>query len=456
MNENQKKEIAKATISYLKNRMMINQKLISMSDNQIDFEAFMTPYNKYLKIIDYVEEHSDEMEDSDENQISFAEKIVQLKEDFVRDNVDSIVMTEEEIDELMLYIKESIEKYGLNSTYFYNENDFMRKVLSQLVEKMSETKDETTDEKIKRVKNFLTFTQIDENVGFCQTIEGHIFYDNDGKFCISTHNLKRVCEINKEGINEITSNELDDEDFLIADKIYVGYLTDNENALYIFLEKTVNGQRKMKEISETQEIYDILGEKNKNEKITPIKRVVLYDKINDFFKKLEVPFFAFNSNNIYMKNSFWETIEAFNKYRHMSLDERNEIENIVEISTSWWIDSLSSHSFDSGMEGVDENLNLLEEMLPNNITISKEKEMQKFKDVLGNRIRILLLSRPTFVLRVDYRPEDELACAVKESKLRGIFPVKTWMDISRDKIKVKKGFSSPPEVIYLKDMNKRK
>ena len=38
MNDNQKKEIATTAILYLKNRMMINQKLISMGDNQMAYE----------------------------------------------------------------------------------------------------------------------------------------------------------------------------------------------------------------------------------------------------------------------------------------------------------------------------------------------------------------------------------------------------------------------------------
>lgn len=70
---------------------MINQKLISMGENQIDFETFMTLYNKYLKIMDYAEEHPNEMVGSEENHISFARKIGQLKREFVRLNADSIV-----------------------------------------------------------------------------------------------------------------------------------------------------------------------------------------------------------------------------------------------------------------------------------------------------------------------------------------------------------------------------
>lgn len=456
MNENQKKEIAKTAILYLKNRMMINQKLISMSENQIDFETFMTLYNKYLKIMDYAEEHPNEMVDSDENQISFAEKIGELERDFVRLMADSIVMTEEQIDELMLYIKESIEKYGLNSTDFYNENDFMRKALNQLVEKMNETKDEATNEKIERVKKFLTFTRVNENVGFCQTIEGHISYCN-GEFFISTHNLKPFCKINKKGINETTSNELDNEDLLIADKMYVGSLTSDENMLCIFLEKVINGQRKMKAISYNQEIYDISGEKNQTDNIITFERAIIYDKMNDFFKKNNC---SFLTSNIYTKESFRETITAYSKFSAMLPVERNEIETIVETATSWWVDNLSLDSLPSFGSGIEGAIMMplrkkIGEILDIYRIIPKERknEIEKFKEVLGNRIRIILLSRYSCYLYVDYRPEGELEFAIKESKLKGTFPCKTRMKISRDKIEVQKGYSSPYEVIYSKSID---
>ena len=454
MNDNQKKEIATTAILYLKNRMMINQKLISMGDNQMAFESFMNIYNKYMKVIDYAEEHPDEMEDDDENQISFVEKTFQLKSDFVRLNADSIVMSEEQIDELMLYIKESIEMFGLNSTDFYNENDFVRKVLSQFVEKLSETKDKAIEDKIKRANNFLTFAYADENVGFCQTLEGHISYDN-GYFFISTHNSKLVCKINKEGINEVTTNELEDEDLLISDNMYTGSLTNDENMNCIFLEKIINGQRKMKAISYDQEVYDIAGEKNRADNIIPFKRAVIYDKMNDFFKKNNLSFLI---SNIYTKESLRETLTAFNKYISMLPEERDEIETVVETATSWWVDNFSNslNPFDSEIEDeVTASLrNFYRETL-GTFNINRQNRIPKFKEVLGNRIRLLLLSRYSFYLSTDYSPNGELALAMKEAKLKGTFPIKTRMDISPDKIEVRKGYSSPFEVIYSKGLDNK-
>ena len=450
MNEKQRKEIAKFATQYLKNRMMINQKLISMGESQIDFEKFMTLQDKYLEILDYAEEHPTERIEEDGEQISLAEKTMELKRDFVRRNADSIVMTEEEIDELMSYIKESIEKYGLKSTDFYNETFFIRDALSQLVNNIKETKKEETDERLKRIEMFLSYARANDNVGFCRATEGCIYY-RDSKFYISTHNSKPFCRINEEGINEVTGNELDEEDLLLADKMYTGYLTNNENMNCIFLEKIIDGQRKMKAISFDQEIYDIVGEKNQGEKITTLGRAVLLDKMNDFFEKIGL---SFLSSNIYTKDSFRETIDAFNKYNSMSPDDRNEIEKIVDVATSWWIDQLSTQSFESGIEGkIGENLKLLANMLNDGIATPREKDVQKFKEILGNKIRIILLSRYSLALMTDYRPEGELALALKESKVKGGLPIKTSMNISRDKIEVKKGYSAPYEVIYSKDMD---
>lgn len=445
MNENQKKEIAKFSVLYLKNRMMIKQKLISSDEGQIKFESFMAIYNKYLKIIDYVEEHPSEIIDSNDEQISFGEKVNRIKNNFVRTNAAFIVMTEEEIDEMMNYIKESIELYGLQSKDFYNETFFVREVLSQFVNKMAED-----DKKKERVETFLVFSRVSEHVGFCEALEGKISYDNN-KFYISNYNFTPVCRINLDGINEVNDNELENEDILIADNLYIGNLTNVENMNFIFLEKIVKGQRKMKAISYDQKIYDIYGEKNQIDKVTTIGRAFLYDKINKYFENMGFPCFNFK---MYTKDSLYQTLNAFNKFNNMSLDERNELEQVIEIAISWWIDNFSFSSFESGIEGqIGENLNLLAPLFANNKFTLKEKQIKKFKEILGSMIRVSLLSKSICGLYVDYRPEGELAIAIKESQLNASFPIKTNMTITKDKIEVRKGYSAPVEIIYSKTMD---
>lgn len=457
MNEKQRKEIAKYTTLYLKNRMMINQKLIFMDEDKIDFETFMASYYKYAKILYYIDEHPEEMTKYDDEQYSFGERIMKLQTDFIRRNANFIVMSEELIDELMGYIRESIEKYGLSPKSFYNETFFIREVLSQLVNNIDETKDEVTEEKLERIKMFLAFTSATETVGFCQTIEGHISYDND-KFYISTHNLKPFCKINTDGINEVKNNELEDEDILTIDKMYIGTLTDNENNIYIFLEKIINGQRKMKAITYDQKLYDIFGEKQQSNTIIPFKRAILYGNLNDYFNEMGVSFLV---SNLYTKDSFRETIEAFNRFSSMSLAQQKEIEKIVQTATSWWVDQIGETSFDFTIGDIMAILNKAKIEIKEETgldydflkPVRKDNDILRFKEILGNKIRVLLLSRYMLSLKCDYRPEGELAIALKESKLKGTFPHKTTMNITMDKIEVQKGYGAPCEVIYSKDMN---
>lgn len=408
----------------------------------------MIQYKKYLKIINYIDEHTEEI--IDENQSSVVEKIVSLEEKFVRCNVDFIVMTECQIDELMSYIKESIEKYGVVSTNYYNETFYIRSVLERFVSKIKEDNSKESSAKLEKVETFLAFVRASENVGFCELLEGHISY-TDNKFYISTHNSKLVCKINEDGINEVTSNELEDEDLLLADKMYLGNLTGNESMNCIFLEKIVNGQRRVKAISYNQEIYDVYGfDESQIENSNKSEKAFLYDKLNDYFEKMEFPFLC---SNIFTKDSLFETIGAFNKLCKMSLEERKEIENIIDIATSWWVNNSSSYCFDDAIEGqIGENLNLLEEMFPNDADVLNKKQIKKFKETLGNKIRVILLSRHICGLHVEYCPEGELADAIKESKINSHFPIKTRMTITRDKIEVQKGYGSPVEVIYSKDI----
>ena len=175
--------------------------------------------------------------------------------------------------------------------------------------------------------------------------------------------------------------------------------------------------------------------------------------MNDFFKKNNLSFLI---SNIYTKESLRETLTAFNKYISMLPEERDEIETVVETATSWWVDNFSNslNPFDSEIEDeVTASLrNFYRETL-GTFNINRQNRIPKFKEVLGNRIRLLLLSRYSFYLSTDYSPNGELALAMKEAKLKGTFPIKTLMDISPDKIEVRKGYSSPFEVIYSKGLD---
>lgn len=447
MTEEAKKEIAKYAILYLKNRLMINQKIISNNENKISFEEFMNVFSKFQEKIEYLEEHPEENIIIDNtNEVTFGEKINRQKAKFVTENARFISLTESQIDELLGFVKESIETYGLNHNgSYYNETFFIREVLDTLLKKLNQSNEPNFLEKKEKIKQYKSYFYATKTMGFCEEIEGHISYE-DEEFFISTHNFNKVCKINKNGINENPKNELEDEDLLIAEKMYIGKLSNQEGTICIFLEKTVNGQRKMKAISYNQELYDVL-EINENSEITTSQnKAIVFDKLNDFFIKMD---FDFLTSDIYDSDSFRDTINAYNKISCMSSDERKEMEEIVEIGASWWISKIYSPSFDYGIAEVKE-LDLLGNWLANTTGISNEKRVQIFEQKLKKKMKKLYLARPSFLLFTDYRPEGDLAAVISESGLIATFPAKTYMDISKEEITVKEGESASKEKIYSK------
>lgn len=452
MTEMQKKEIARFSVAYLKKRMMINQELISKDENKIDFETFMAEYNKFEKWLEFAEKYPDKINEIDEFNVpfSFSESVFSLEKEFISANSNSIVLTENEIDELMGYIKESIEKYGVRNyglrdpEYKSNETFFIRKVLDTLVNEMAVIKNELEIEKLKRIEKFRSYFYLNDNTGFCRKIQGRIGYEYPN-FYISTHNYRSVCKINENGINninELENNELENEEILIADKIYVGILSNNKSKIYVFLEKIVNGQRKMKAILHDNGIYDIADEKNQTD-----CGAIIFDKINDFFAKRGAKFLA---SNIYTDKTFAKTLCAYNNFCKLTRKKRKKMNNIVEIAISWWADKLSSQPFDNEVDNENcKNLNLLGQIISSHTLTLNEKRIQKFKTILENKIKVKLLYLNTNGLYLDnYSPRLELYEAIKEAQLNEAFTLNTIMDITMDEIKVRQGCNGEEEVIY--------
>lgn len=445
MTEKTKKEIAKYATLYLKNRLTIKQALLTKNENKISFENFMNIYNKFQEHLEYLEKHPEKNVTLDNDQeTTFAEKINRQKYHFISENADFVLLKESQIDEVLDFVKESIESYGLNHRgSYYNETFFIREALDRLLNELIQLGNKNDLEKIQKLKQFKSFFYATETIGFCEKLEGTLIYE-DEEFCISTHESNKVCKINKEGINEGNKNELEDEDLLIAEKMYVGKLTNSDNTICVFLEKKINGQRKMKAISYNQELYDIAMNENPEQEVMDDK-VIIIDKLNDYFAKMG---FDFLTSEIFDKDSLQDTLNAYNKINEMLPEERKEMEEQIEIGASWWISKIYNPSFDYGMEEI--KVDVIAKWLETAIGRSKEKRVHIFEQNLKNRMKLLLLARVGFTLYTDWRPEGELAFIIKESGLMATFPTKTKMNISKEEISVKEGSSANFEIIYSK------
>lgn len=204
-----RKEIANFTTTYLRNLLILNRTLITFTKEPITFANFMSLYNKYLETIKYEDRLKHEGKPTNSvkingETIAMRDLMVDLKCALVVDKADSIALNDDEINELVDYLGESIEKYGLgNIPCSLNENFFMRGVLRRLRDDMAENLSEESMAKYNRVSDFMSYVYFDENMGIQPEISGRIEIGYDSLFKIISSSGKAICNFTNEGVNEI-------------------------------------------------------------------------------------------------------------------------------------------------------------------------------------------------------------------------------------------------------------
>lgn len=204
-----RKEIARVTTTYLKNLLALNSTIITLTKDPITFDNFMSLYNKYLETIKDEDRLKREGKPTNSikingETISMRDLMVELKCALVVDRSDSIALNDDEINELVDYLQESIEKYGLGDiACSLNENFFMRGVLRRLRDDMAENLSEESMEKYNRVSDFMSYIYFDENIGVQPEISGRIELGYGSLFKIISSSGKTICNFTNEGVNEI-------------------------------------------------------------------------------------------------------------------------------------------------------------------------------------------------------------------------------------------------------------
>ena len=154
LNEDLRKELARVTVKYLRSRMLLTQQIIKNKEDKIDFDVFMALYNRFEDTIEMKKENEESVLEINGTKIPMKDFLISGKDKLVKIKSDYIILTENQIDEIMEYVKESIEKYGIGENCFYsNETYFLRRVLRTLKENIS---DKEQDKK-KRVGDFLSY-----------------------------------------------------------------------------------------------------------------------------------------------------------------------------------------------------------------------------------------------------------------------------------------------------------
>ncbi len=128
---------------------------------------------------------------------------------------------------------------------------------------------------------------------------------------------------------------------------------------------------------------------------------------------------------------------------------------LIAKATQWWANDLRNPSFidDKPLAPlINESIQRQNELREN---LTKRQEVL-FKIYLTNSLREVLSKQDKIILSVDYDPSSILKNALEQINSKRSLSWKTEMEITKDSVKVSKGFGCPYEVIYQKDKTLKK
>ena len=126
-----------------------------------------------------------------------------------------------------------------------------------------------------------------------------------------------------------------------------------------------------------------------------------------------------------------------------------------EVAAKWWRQRLENKASlgnfrvtESDTPGGGEIMALMA-MAMGRGAAEKPEALDKFEEVLARIIKEKVEQNESFNLSVDYGPDSNLYNAAREAKLSNpVFPVKTMMWISKEKVTVSLGYHGRMEDIY--------
>ena len=125
----------------------------------------------------------------------------------------------------------------------------------------------------------------------------------------------------------------------------------------------------------------------------------------------------------------------------------SEIDKIIDLATNWGVDVIQNPKFDNGDTSQTGAISMIiSKML---VKDTNQEQLDKFKQIIQNKIYENLAYDRDYILSVDYGPCRDLYEAAQESGIsENNFPCKTTMWIGKDHLIVSYGYRSPLETLY--------
>lgn len=130
-----------------------------------------------------------------------------------------------------------------------------------------------------------------------------------------------------------------------------------------------------------------------------------------------------------------------------------------KVAAKWWADKLNGLAKqDNGAPDMAGGLGALLMMMSSAMNAVDAGKREEFRVVLEEKVDEALGRYGSCNLMVDYGAEGLLALAAREVGINcgtgSAFPVKTYMTVSKESVKVSYGYGATPEEIYRQDPTK--
>ena len=350
----QKSEIlASNATKYLKYCMMLRQQFLSRGIDvktrddipKIDYNTFMEEYGILTNSIDSINSAS---KASREDLNYIRNELVKKRNEFVKYYYKYVVISEEQIDELMKYIEQSILITGIDELGQYTASSFLINQLDRLVGYMIKNNKNNTKD-YKNIIRWYSFLCSKDNIAIDYLLDNLMYFDPSKDF---------------DTLINLVNNNL-----LMLNNLYVGSICKKDENNKIKKEfsvvsgSTKDGKRVMQSIFSKNTYYS-LEPSNEDEYFE------LDESIEELFNYMRLN--ALNSN-IYDKYYFInQIIPAFNEYYSMPIEEKDKLDKVVDFIVNWWV-------------------NYICELDNSNI---KNPKIEKFKEYFSDELKVRLLMTP--------------------------------------------------------------
>ena len=415
----QKREIlASNATKYLKYCMMLRQQVISRGIDvktrddipKIDYNTFMEEYGILTNSIDSINSAS---KASREDLNYIRNELVKKRNEFVKYYYKYVAISEEQIDELMKYIEQSILITGIDELGQYTASSFLINQLDRLVGYMIKNNKNNTKD-YKNIIRWYSFLCSNDNIAIDYLLDNLMYFDPSKDF---------------DTLINLVNDKL-----LMLNNLYVGRICkkDENNQIKkefsVVSESTKDGKRVMQSIFSKNTYYSL-------EPSDEEEYFELDESIEELFNYVRLN--ALNSN-IYDKYDFInKIIPAFNEYYSMPIEEKDILDKVVDFIVNWWV-------------------NYICELDNSNI---KNKKIEKFKEIFSDELKVRLLMTPNkYTIYINEIDEPLYNSLLKTQIKLSVEPSRRpVMIVTTTDIRLKYGYNEDETILAnIADINKSK